>query len=106
VLQVLAHQHRTGPPTDALVAELTACRELVWLCCATAVERAPGADRDVPADADLAAAHRALSKAATSVAQAAQALVIAEGDLSAAERAVRSAAARAQDAAAALRLPG
>lgn len=103
VLQVLAHQGRKAP---ALVEQVTQVRELVWRCCAAAVEQAPAADRDVPGDDDLATVHHELSRAATSVAQAAQALVIAEGDPSAADRAVALAAVRARTAAQALRLPG
>ena len=103
VLQVLAHQ---GSEAPELVEQVTQVRELVWRCCAAALERAPGADRDVPGDDDLATVHHELSRAATSVAQAAQALVIAAGDPAAADRAVAQAAARARTAAQALRLPG
>jgi hypothetical protein len=101
VLQVLGHQ---GAEAPQLVADLTACRELVWRCCTEAVARDPDADRDVPGDDGLAAAHHALSRTATSVAQAAQALVIAEGDPAAATRALAQARASAEAAAAALAL--
>jgi ABC-type sugar transport system substrate-binding protein len=104
VLQVLEHQHRDPASSAGLVARVTACRELVWACCVEAVAREPDADREVPAADDLAAAHRALSRVATAVAQAAQALVIAEADPAAADRAVATATAHAEDAAAALRL--
>ncbi|WP_336921631.1 hypothetical protein [Aquipuribacter sp. SD81] len=107
VLQVL--NGPGGEQVDALVADLTACRELVWRCCVEAHHRAPGADREVPAEDDLAAAHRALSRAATAVAQCAQALVMADdvetpGGLDAARRALAAAAARADEAARALTL--
>gem|GEM_PF-2698813 len=101
VLQVLAHQQREAP---ALVDELTGCRELVWRCCAEAVERSPATDQDVPRDDDLAAAHHAMSRAATAVSQVAQALVIAETDPAAADRSMTHARARAHEAAAALGL--
>lgn len=101
VLQVLAHQQREAP---TLVQELTACRELVWRCCAAALERAPASDQDVPRDDELAAAHHALSRAATAVSQVAQALVIAEADPVAAERSMAHATTRSLEAAAALGL--
>lgn len=102
MLQVLEHQHAEA---GELVAQVTACRSLVWACCVEAVRRDPAADRDVPRQDDLAAAHRALSRTATSVAQAAQALVMAQADRSAATRAVAAASAQAHAAAAALGLP-
>jgi hypothetical protein len=107
VLQVLAG--RGSPGVRAVVADLTACRELVWRCCVEAHRRAPDADREVPGDDDLAAAHRAVSRAATAVAQAAQALVMAD-DLTAphalapARRALATATGRAEEAARALGL--
>ncbi|MGJ7439633.1 hypothetical protein [Aquipuribacter sp. MA13-6] len=103
VLQVLSHQQREAP---ALVHELTACRELVWRCCSAAFERSPGTDQDVPGDDGLAAAHHALSRAATAVSQVAQALVIAQADPVAADRPMAQAMARAHDAALALELDG
>lgn len=103
VLQVIEHQHGEG---GELVQRLTACRELVWRCCAEAARRSPGSHRDVPHDDDLASVHRSLSRAATSVAQAAQALVMAEHDRSAADRAVQAATSRAREAAAVLGLDG
>ncbi len=103
VLQVLAHQDREAP---ALVVELTACRELVWRCCSEAYQRSPGTEQDVPGDDALAAAHHALSRAATATSQVAQALVIAQADPAAADRPMAQALARARDAAAALRLDG
>lgn len=103
VLQVIEHQHGEG---GDLVVRLTECRQMVWRCCAEAVRRSPGSVRDVPRDDDLAAVHRALSRAATSVAQAAQALVMAEHDRSAADRAVQAATARAREAAEVLDLDG
>ncbi|WP_380164573.1 hypothetical protein [Jannaschia sp. R86511] len=103
VLQVLAHQGREAPQ---LVEELTACRDRVWRCCLAAVARAPGTDTDVPGDDDLAAVHHAVSRAATSVSQAAQALVIAESDPAAAQRAMAQATARSVEAETALGLTG
>lgn len=99
MLQVLQLQGRTVP---GLVAELTACRELVWRCCVAAVELDPTAARDVPGADHLARAHHAMARTATSLAQAAQALVIAPDDPAAAMRAVRAAAGLADEAAAAL----
>lgn len=101
VLQVLQHEQLQA---EELVERLTGCRELAWRCCVEAVRRHPGADRDVPTDDTLAAVHHDLSRAATSVAQAAQALVMVEGDLSAADRAVATATARIGAAAAGLGL--
>ncbi len=101
VLQVLAHQQREAP---ALVGELTACRGLVWRCCTAAVEQSPATDEHVPRDDGLAAAHHAMSRAATAVSQVAQALVIAEADPAAADRSMTHATARAREAAAALGL--
>lgn len=101
VLQVLAHQGREVPD---LVTDLVACRERVWRCCTAALLRAPAADQEVPGDDSLAAAHHAMSRAATAVSQVAQALVIAEGDPEAAHRAMTQAGARSREAAEALGL--
>ena len=89
-----------------LVGRVRACRETVWRCCTEAVARDPGADRDVPRDDALAGAHRAMTRAATAMAQVAQALVMAADDPAAAARAATTATARADEAAAALGLPG
>ncbi len=95
-----------GLSDPVLLGRITLCRETVWRCCAEAVTRDPGADRDVPRDDALATAHRSMARCATAMAQVAQALVIAADDPAAAARAASTATARADDAAAALGVPG
>ena len=103
VLQVLEHAGRDDP---VLLERVRSCRDTVWRCCTEAVARAPGADRDVPRDDDLAAAHRAMTRTATAMAQVAQALVMAAEDPRAAARAGGTATAHADQAAAARGVPG
>jgi len=103
VLQVLEHAGREDPD---LLDRVRSCRETVWRCCTEAVARAPGTDRDVPRDDDLAAAHRAMARTATAMAQVAQALVLAADDPRAATRATTTATAHADEAAAVLGVPG
>ena len=92
----------TGPADAAAVVVLvTQARELVWQCCLLARERSPGALEHVPAEDDLAAAHRALSRTAVACAQTAQALVLAPGP-EAPLRAATAAVTRAEEALAAL----
>lgn len=96
VLQMLARQQLDD---TVLRTQLDACHAQVWRCCEAAFERAPDADQQVPAQPDLAAVHRHLSRAATSVAQTAQALVMSGADPDAPARALRSATAHADAAA-------
>jgi hypothetical protein len=102
-MQVLEHAGREDAP---LLLRVRACRETVWRCCVEAVARDPAADQDVPADAALATAHRAMARSATAMAQVAQALVMAADDPAPAARAATTATARADEAAAALGLAG
>jgi hypothetical protein len=105
VLQVLPAAGLDEPTGQALVERLRAARERVWQGCLTAHDRAPAADAEVPGDPALASAHHAFSRTATSVAQAAQALVMSgdgPGRAASAGRALGKAEQLAAEAAAAL----
>lgn len=84
------HSSTSDDELAAVVALVTQARETAWQSCALGYGRAPGALSEVPSQPDLAAAHRALSRAATSCAQTAQALLMAPGP-EAAARAARAA---------------
>lgn len=86
----VAGPRREGPDVESVRATLEEVRAAAWSLCLRCAESGPREGvAEVPGDEELAAAHRALSRAAGRCAQAAQAVVLGgpDGGVGAAHRA-------------------